>query len=360
MVRLVSVSLDHVTKTFASVKALQDVSLGIGEGELFLMVGPSGCGKTTALRIIAGFYKPDMGSVRFDDKEVDNLPPYKRNTGMVFQNYALWPHMNVYDNVAFGLKMRKISADECVDRVKRVLNIVKMREFAERFPNQLSGGQQQRIALARALVIEPSVLLLDEPLSNLDAKLRVEMRSEIRRIQKELGITTIYVTHDQTEALAIADKIAVMNVGNISQVGTPREIYQYPENPFVASFMGEPNVLDGRIDTVNKEAGLARVRIDEKLVLEGRLPRDFSSYTVGDKVSCFIRPETILGNEQCSQRFQVTVLETSYQGETEHYKFELPDGQVLRAVGFNPTGGLVQVRETMTIQLPPEKIMVLK
>lgn len=357
---MVKVSLDHVTKAFGSVKAVQDVSVGIGEGELFLMVGPSGCGKTTALRIIAGFYKPDTGSVRFDDKEVNDLPPYKRNTGMVFQNYALWPHMNIYDNVAFGLKIRKVPSSERVNRIKRVLDIVRMREYAERFPNQLSGGQQQRIALARALVIEPSVLLLDEPLSNLDAKLRVEMRSEIRRIQKELGITTIYVTHDQSEALAIADRIAVMNVGCISQVGTPREIYQYPENPFVASFMGEPNVIDGSIDTINKETGLARVRIDKNLELEGRLPRDFSSYTVGDKVACFIRPEAVLGNEQSQQRFQVKVLETSYQGQTEHYAYELPNGHVIRAVGFNPTGRLVQVGETVTIQLPAEKIMVLK
>lgn len=357
---LVKVSLDHVSKAFGAVKAVQDVSVSIEEGELFLMVGPSGCGKTTALRIIAGFYKPDTGAVGFDGKKVNDLPPYKRNTGMVFQNYALWPHMNICDNVAFGLKMRKVSADDRVDRVNRVLDIVKMREYAERFPNQLSGGQQQRIALARALVIEPSVLLLDEPLSNLDAKLRVEMRSEIRRIQKELRITTIYVTHDQSEALAIADRIAVMNVGCISQIGTPREVYQYPENPFVASFMGEPNILDGRIDNINRETGLARVRIDENLVLEGRLPINLSSYAAGDKVSCFIRPESILGNERAPQRFEVKVTETSYQGQTEHYEFRLPDGHVLRAVRFNPTGEPIQIGGTVTIQLPAEKVMVLK
>ncbi len=357
---MVNVSLDHVTKVFGAVKAIDDVSVHIRDGELFLMVGPSGCGKTTALRIIAGFYKPDTGSVEFDEKQVNDLPPYKRNTGMVFQNYALWPHMNIYDNVAFGLKMRKVGAADRVKRVKRVLEIVRMREYAERFPNQLSGGQQQRIALARALVIEPSVLLLDEPLSNLDAKLRVEMRSEIRRIQKELGITTIYVTHDQTEALAIADRIAVMNVGCISQIGTPREIYQYPENQFVASFMGEPNVLDGRITAIDKETGIAWVRIDDYLELKGRLPREFSSYAVGDKVSCFIRPEAILGNEQSQQKLHVKVLETSYQGQTEHYAYELPNGRVIRAVGFNPTGELFQVGEAVTVQLPAEKIMVLK
>jgi iron(III) transport system ATP-binding protein len=357
---LVKVSLDHVSKAFGAVNALQDVSVNIKEGELFLMVGPSGCGKTTALRIIAGFYKPDTGSVKFDENEVTNLPPYKRNTGMVFQNYALWPHMNIYENVAFGLKMRKVTSSDRVERVKRVLEIVKMREYAERFPNQLSGGQQQRIALARALVIEPNVLLLDEPLSNLDAKLRVEMRSEIRRIQKELGITTIYVTHDQTEALAIADRIAVMNVGCISQVGTSKEIYQYPQNSFVASFMGEPNVLEGEIESISKETALARVRIGGNLTLEGRLPRDFSSYAAGDKVSCFIRPEAILGNEESPQKFTVKILETSYQGQTENYQFELPGGRVLRAVGFNPVGGTMQSGGDVTIQLPAEKVMVLK
>lgn len=357
---MVKVSLDNVSKTFGAVMALQNVTLHINDGELVLIIGPSGCGKTTALRIIAGFYKPDSGSVKFGDTEISRLPPYKRNTGMVFQNYALWPHMNVYENVAFGLKIRKVSGADRIQRIKRVLDLVRMREYAERFPNQLSGGQQQRIALARALVIEPSVLLLDEPLSNLDAKLRIEMRSEIRRIQKELGITTVYVTHDQAEALAIADQIAVMNVGCLSQVGSPREIYQYPENSFVASFMGEPNILDGQIDTISRETGLALVRTDGNLMLEGRLPREASTYVPGEEVKCFIRPETILGNEKSSQRFQVKVIETSYQGQTEHYVFELPNGRVLRAIGFNPTGALIQPGETMTLQLPPEKIMVLK
>jgi iron(III) transport system ATP-binding protein len=357
---LVRVSLDHVSKTFGAVKALHDVTLHINDGELFLTVGPSGCGKTTALRIIAGFYGPDTGSLKFDEEEIRNLPPYKRNIGMVFQNYALWPHMNIYDNVAFGLKMRKVNRNECVERVRRMLDLVKMREYAERFPNQLSGGQQQRIALARALVIEPNVLLLDEPLSNLDAKLRVEMRSEIRRIQKELGITTVYVTHDQNEALAIADRIAVMNVGTISQVGTPREVYEYPVSSFVASFMGEPNMLSGQIDAVNKESGLAKVGIGKDFALEGRLPKDTAAYAVGDEVKCFIRQESILGNEQSNQNFTVKVREASYQGQTEHYVLELLNGTVLRAVGFNPSGASMEVGETMTVHLPPTKVMVLK
>jgi iron(III) transport system ATP-binding protein len=357
---LVRVSLDHVSKSFGPVKALQDITLHVNDGELFLMLGPSGCGKTTALRIIAGFYRPDTGTLKFDETEISNLPPYKRNTGMVFQNYALWPHMNIYDNVAFGLKMRKVSSSNRVERVKRMLDLVKMRDYAERFPNQLSGGQQQRIALARALVIEPSVLLLDEPLSNLDAKLRIEMRSEIRRIQKELGITTVYVTHDQSEALAIADRIAVMNVGTISQIGTPREIYESPVNAFVASFVGEPNVLDGRIDAVNKENGVIHVRMANNLVLEGRLPNDLSTYAVGDEVRCLIRQESILGNEQCKQNFPVRVHEVSYQGQTEHYVLELPNNDLLRAVRFNPSGVPLKVGETMTVQLPPSKVMVFK
>jgi iron(III) transport system ATP-binding protein len=356
---LVKVSLDHVSKSFGAVKALQDVTLHINDGELFLMLGPSGCGKTTALRIIAGFYRPDTGTLKFDEAEISSLPPYKRNTGMVFQNYALWPHMNIYDNVAFGLRMRKVSSSNRVERVKRMLDLVKMRDYAERFPNQLSGGQQQRVALARALVIEPSVLLLDEPLSNLDAKLRIEMRSEIRRIQKELGITTVYVTHDQSEALAIADRIAVMNVGSISQVGTPREIYESPVSAFVASFVGEPNVLDGRIDAVSKENGLIHVRLGNNVGLEGRLPRD-SAYEVGDEVRCLIRQESIFGNEECKQSFPVRVQEVSYQGQTEHYLLELPNGDLLRAVRFNPGGVLLKVGETMTVQLPPSKVMVFK
>jgi len=357
---LVKVSLDNVSKSFGVVKALQDVTLHVNDGELFLMVGPSGCGKTTALRIIAGFYRPDIGSVKFDNTEMSGTASYKRNTGMVFQNYALWPHMNVYENIAFGLRIRKVGGADRIQRVRRVLDIVKMREYSERFPNQLSGGQQQRVALARALVIEPSVLLLDEPLSNLDAKLRIEMRSEIRRIQRELSITTIYVTHDQAEALAIADRIAVLNVGRVSQVGSPREIYQYPESAFVAGFMGEPNILAGEIEIINKEAGLARIRTEGNLVLEGRLPSDFSAYAAGDRVSCFIRPEAILGNEQSPQRFQVKVMEASYQGQTDHYVFELPNGCLLRAIRFNPIGAPVLPGETMTLQLPPEKIMVLK
>jgi iron(III) transport system ATP-binding protein len=357
---LVTVTFEHVSKSFGKVRAVDDATFTIGEGELFLLLGPSGCGKTTALRIVAGFYKPDSGTLKFDGKEVNDLPPYKRNTGMVFQNYALWPHMTVYENVAFGLKVRNVTSTERVERVKRILDIVRMRDYADRLPSQLSGGQQQRIALARALVIEPSVLLLDEPLSNLDAKLRLEMRSEIRRIQKHLGITTVYVTHDQAEALSLADRIAVMNLGRISQLGSPREVYEYPENRFVAGFMGEANVFDGTIETIRKETGTSRVKIDDHLRIEGRLPKDFATYSIGDKVSCFIRLESVLGNEPCEQKLQAKVLDTSYYGESERYELELPGKRILRAVRFNPTGRAFNPGETLEISLPAEKVIVLK
>lgn len=357
---MVTVSFEHVSKSFGKVKAVDDVTLTVDEGEFFLLLGPSGCGKTTALRIVAGFYKPDSGTLKFNGEEVNNLPAYKRNTGMVFQNYALWPHMTVYENVAFGLKIRKIGADERVDRVRRILDVVRMRDYAERLPSQLSGGQQQRIALARALVIEPDVLLLDEPLSNLDAKLRLEMRSEIRRIQKEFRITTIYVTHDQAEALSLADRIAVMNFGRISQVGSSREVYEQPQNPFVASFMGEANALEGKIVAVDRKVGIARVRIDDNLEVEGRLPTDSTSYSVGNEVICFVRLESVLGNEPCDQTLHAKVRESAYYGESERYELELPGKIVLRAVRFNPTGKAFHAGEMLTIPVPPQKVIVLK
>jgi ABC-type Fe3+/spermidine/putrescine transport system ATPase subunit len=357
---LVQVSLEHVFKVFGKVSALQDVNIQVSEGELFLILGPSGCGKTTALRIVAGFYKPDSGLLRFDGTTVNDVPPYKRNIGMVFQNYALWPHMSVYENVAFGLKMRKVATNDRVERVRKVLDLVKMREYADRFPNQLSGGQQQRIALARALVIEPSVLLLDEPLSNLDAKLRMEMRGEIRRIHRELGITTVYVTHDQSEALAIADRIAVMNIGRVAQVGEPREIYQNPQSPFVAGFMGESNTLSGQIKTINKTTGTALIDLEGNFTLEGHLPKDFSAYSAGDSVKCFIRVGSIFGNPANGQKIQAKVLSLTYHGEEEYYELELPSGEFLRAMRFNPTGIPLSVGETVIIPLPPANIKLLK
>ena len=239
----VSISIKNLVKRFGSTKALNDINLEIEPGELFFLLGPSGCGKTTLLRHIAGFYTPDEGKLFIGGDDVTGVPPHKRDTGMVFQSYALWPHMTLAENVAFGLQMRKIPKSEIDKRVQAALKIVKMETRAKSKPNQLSGGQQQRVALARALVVQPRCLLLDEPLSNLDAKLRLEMRVEIRRICKDAGLTAVYVTHDQKEALSIADRLAILRDGVIEQTGTPLDVYRRPKNAFVASFIGETNFL---------------------------------------------------------------------------------------------------------------------
>jgi iron(III) transport system ATP-binding protein len=249
---MVYVKLENLDKSFGPIVAVDNISLKIEESEFFTILGPSGCGKTTTLRMIAGFYKPDKGKIYFNKKLINRLAPEKRNIGMVFQNYALWPHMNVFKNVAFGLEMRKIPNEKIKKRVKTALDLVNLGGLGDRTPDQLSGGQQQRVALARALVIEPDVLLLDEPLSNLDAKLRVEMRTEIKKLQKNLGITTIYVTHDQKEALAVSDRLAIMGKGKIVQVGNPLEIYTKPANKFVASFIGLINLFHGKVSKINK------------------------------------------------------------------------------------------------------------
>jgi iron(III) transport system ATP-binding protein len=248
---MASIRLEGINKSFPGVKALIDIHQEIKSGEFFTLLGPSGCGKTTLLRIIAGFYRQDSGHVYISDQTIDNVPAYQRDTGMVFQNYAVFPHMTVFENVAFGLKSRKVKASEIRKRVARILELARLSGYEERTPDQLSGGQQQRVGLARAMVIEPQVLLMDEPLSNLDAKLRVEMREEIRDIQRQLGTTTIYVTHDQEEALVISDRIAVMNFGIIQQVGTAWEIYKEPANTFVASFVGNMNFIEGEIAASN-------------------------------------------------------------------------------------------------------------
>ncbi|WP_010478896.1 ABC transporter ATP-binding protein [Thermococcus zilligii] len=282
---MVEVRIENLVKTFGETVALRGVNLHIKHGELFTLLGPSGCGKSTTLRAIAGLDYPDSGHIYFGDEDVTYQHPSKRGAVLVFQNYALWPHMTVFDNVAYGLKLRKVPKEEIEKKVKWALELVKLKGFENRYPTQLSGGQQQRVAIARALVVEPRVLLLDEPLSNLDAKLRLEMRSEIRRIQRELGITVIYVTHDQEEAMAISDRIAVMNVGTVEQVGTPKEIYETPRTEFVASFMGKTNVIPAKVVERNGD----KVTVEfEGITLDGL------SYTEkSDNVVIVIRPERI-------------------------------------------------------------------
>jgi iron(III) transport system ATP-binding protein len=252
---MASIKIDSVVKKFPGVIALDTVSVEIASGEFFTLLGPSGCGKTTLLRTVAGFYRQDAGHISVGEEIIDDIPAYQRETGMVFQNYAVFPHMTVFENVAFGLRNRKVADAQIRERVLRALKMARLSGYEGRTPDQLSGGQQQRVGLARAMVIEPRVLLLDEPLSNLDAKLRVDMRDEIRDIQQQLGITAIYVTHDQEEALAISDRIAVMNGGRIQQIGTPWEVYKDPVNRFVASFVGQMNFIP--IDQLEEGSGMA-------------------------------------------------------------------------------------------------------
>jgi len=282
---MVEVKLEDIVKTFGETVALKGINLHVKDGELFTLLGPSGCGKSTTLRIIAGLDFADSGRLYFDDDDVTYKSSSERGAVLVFQNYALWPHMTVYDNVAYGLKVKKLPKQEIERKVKWALELVKLEGYEDRYPTQLSGGQQQRVAIARALVVEPKLLLLDEPLSNLDAKLRLEMRSEIRRIQRELGITVIYVTHDQEEAMAISDRVAVMNIGQIEQVGTPKEIYEQPKTEFVAAFMGKTNVIPAEV--VEREGDKVTVEF-EGFRLGGL------TYTgENDKVAVVIRPERI-------------------------------------------------------------------
>src|SRR5579871_6982782 len=255
-----SVSLERVSKAYGEHLAVRDFSLEIAEGEFLVLLGPSGCGKTTTLRMIAGFVEPSAGRIRFGARDVTDLPPYRRNTGLVFQGYALFPHLTVFENVAFGLRMRKLEKAAIAERTTEALRLVRLEPLAHRMPRQLSGGQQQRVALARALVIEPEILLLDEPLSNLDAKLREEVRLEIRQLQRRLGLTTVMVTHDQEEALSVADRLVVMREGEIQQIGTQRELYDGPSNAFVADFIGRTNFFSGSIGAEGRfrtESGLS-------------------------------------------------------------------------------------------------------
>ena len=319
----VEIRIDNLSKSFGHLKALDDVSLAIDPGELFFLLGPSGCGKTTLLRSIAGFHQPETGAIRIGARDVTNLPPHRRDTGMVFQSYALWPHMTVEENVAFGLKIRQRPRSEMRRRVAEALERVHMADRARAKPNQLSGGQQQRVALARALVIEPQCLLLDEPLSNLDAKLRLEMRGEIRRICKLVGLTAIYVTHDQKEALSIADRLAVMRAGRIEQLGTPQEVYRRPCNEFVAGFIGEANFIPGRVTEISG----GRLHIDTPV---GRLTASSPATTVarGAAVTLCVRPEalhleTAASGPAAENVFDARLRQTVYLGEIAQHEIEV-------------------------------------
>ena len=331
----VAIDIRKVTKVYnpgsaQAVKALDNVSLTIDDNEFFTLLGPSGCGKTTLLRLIAGFEQVSGGEIMLFDEEIENLEPNRRPVNTVFQHYALFPHMTVGQNVAFGLERLKKPGDEIDATVERVLSLVKMKHLADRRPNQLSGGQQQRVALARALAPSPKVLLLDEPLSALDLKLRQAMREELKQLQKETGITFVFVTHDQEEALAMSDRIAVMSDGEVQQIGGPSDIYEHPVNRFVADFIGDTNFLDGEIVSVNDD--LVTCRVGEKSLFEAENSGD---HKVGERVSLFLRPEKIRlsdgnGAESADSR-PGKVSNIVYLGNQAAYTVDMGDGIELTA-----------------------------
>jgi iron(III) transport system ATP-binding protein len=356
---MVSVKFERVTKILGQSRAVDGLTLEIKPGELFFLLGPSGCGKTTALRLVAGFYIPDEGRIFINERDQSAVSPHKRNTGMVFQNYALWPHMDVWNNVAYGLKMRRVSEDDKKERVARALETVQMETYAERLPNQLSGGQQQRVALARALVIEPDVILLDEPLSNLDAKLRLEMRAQIKEIHRKIARTMIYVTHDQAEALSMADRIAVMRRGRVIQVGTPRQLYTRPESVFVAEFIGGSNLLPGKLEelgdplTVSTQVGIVHASNGAKGTARG------------DLVLCAVRPESLrLHPSQGSaappmNQLTGEVQSIMYLGDSEQYTLRLADGTLVRAVEYNPAARKAEVGDRVALQVDARDVIAL-
>lgn len=322
------IGIRNVSKGFGATPVLRGVTLEIEDGELFFLLGPSGCGKTTLLRLLAGFHVPDEGEVWFGDRRMNDVAPHGRNVGMVFQNYALWPHLTVEENVAYGLDVRRVAPGEKRERVREALAMVRMEGFAGRNPNQLSGGQQQRVALARAMVVRPDVLLLDEPLSNLDARLRLEMRDEIRRLHEGHGITTVYVTHDQKESLALAGRMAVLRDGRVEQVGAPRDVYRRPGTRFVADFIGECNWLEARV--VSVRGGWARVgtALGEMECPAGRLAE-------GERAWAGFRPEAVMEGPATANVFGAVVESVNYLGEVEEHVL-MASGNRLKRFVPNP------------------------
>jgi iron(III) transport system ATP-binding protein len=351
---LANITIERVNRSFGSVQAVHDISVTIADGEFFTLLGPSGCGKTTLLRMVAGFAELETGEIRFGARRIDSLPAHRRNTGMVFQNYAIFPNLKVRDNVAYGLRARKAAPSKIGERVARALSLVKLADHGDRWPHQLSGGQLQRVAIARALVIEPEVLLLDEPLSNLDAQLRVEMRGEIRQLQQSLGITAIYVTHDQEEALSISDRIAVMRSGRFEQIGAPDEIYRRPATPFVAEFMGTTNLLSGSV-----EARGTGVRVGESVFAVPRLQA-----ADGTTVSFSLRPEALRPLVEgeapppgwAVMAAQLTRLE--FLGALTRIEARLSHGAPLRAAWLDHPLDHLKAGDTISFTYDPRRITV--
>jgi len=355
---MTAIALDGISKWLGTTLAVAGVTLRVEDGELFFLLGPSGSGKSTLLSLIAGLEPPSAGSVRFDDRDVTALPTERRNAVLCFQSYALWPHKSVRDNVGFGPKIAGLSRDAVDRRVDEMLALVRMTEYAARRPSQLSGGQQQRVALARALAANPACLLLDEPLSNLDAKLRHEMRTEIRRICKSTGVTTIYVTHDQKEALATADRIAVMNQGKVIQVGTPRELYDRPKSAFIAEFIGHTNLMSAQVLSRGPDSVRLATPLGELDANAGDLPE-----TLSDEVAISIRPDRLRVAQNASDagapgvnRFRADALESHFLGESSEHHLSA-NGHALRLVA---SPALDELPREVELEVAPRDVVVLE
>jgi iron(III) transport system ATP-binding protein len=349
----VNIKIKNAVKRYGKSTIISGLSLEIKEGEFFTLLGPSGCGKTTLLRMIAGFNSIEEGDFFFNDGRINMIDPAKRNIGMVFQNYAIFPHLSVKNNVAFGLKNRKYPKDKIEAETQKFLELMKIDQFKDRMPNRLSGGQQQRVALARALVIQPDVLLMDEPLSNLDAKLRVEMRQTIREIQKRVGITTVYVTHDQEEAMAISDRIAVMKDGVIQHIGTPKDLYQRPANLFVSSFIGRTNLLEAQATAAGASMAL-NFKDGFQVVLDNVKPE----FLQDRKVMVSIRPEEFTISENSDQGLRAVVDSSVFLGLNTHYYVHLDSGQQVEIIQESKIDEIISENHTVFLKVKAEKINV--
>lgn len=350
----VIISLQDVDKNFDDERVVKKLNLSVEEGEFLTMLGPSGCGKTTTLRMIAGFEDPTSGQIFLEGKDVEGKKPNERDVNTVFQNYALFPHMNVFDNIAFGLVEKKVKKDEIRRRVEEMIKLVRLDGLEKRMPSQMSGGQKQRVAIARALVNRPKVLLLDEPLGALDLKLRKQMQVELKHLQKQLGITFIYVTHDQEEALTMSDRIAVMNRGNLEQVGTPEEIYNHPETKFVADFIGESNIIEGYIEEMSEDS-------IEVTMESGKARIGETGYRLEEMVYLCVRPENLkLSTEQVEGfRFRGQVREHIFVGSINKTMVEMPNGQMLKAE-TPAEDELIPVGTVVNVYWNPGKVVVMR
>lgn len=351
------VRLEHISKIYQDPKtgkdfyAVKDTTLDIEPGTFVTLLGPSGCGKTTTLRMIAGFESPDEGEIYLGGEPINELTPNKRDTAMVFQSYALLPHYNVFDNVAYGLKIRKLPKAEIKEKVTNILRLVELEGMESRMTNQLSGGQQQRVALARALVLEPGVLLFDEPLSNLDAKLRVTMRTEIRKIQQKVGITAVYVTHDQSEAMSISDKIIIMSNGKVEQIGTPQDVYYRPNSKFVADFIGEANFLNAKVKAVLGE------KADIEINGQAMTVNNYVGTEPGEDVWLVLRPEAVSLSETGQLSGEVVL--STFMGAYQYYHLQLQDATV-QITDYNPVGKKIfQVGDKAALAFDPAGVYIL-